>query len=193
VAECKTRWNHLRDSYRKSIKKWKTSGQQAKGRKQWKYEDQMIFLLPFFTERKQRSNLSDLAEGVSDTNSVKEEPGHLGPSEYAAVPPTTLLSVNTSSQGIYSSSPASYHSDTSEMMTLSHCNNSTGHQQKLPPMAQVGLLKNYLETKKDKPDHLRKFFDAMEATVRTFSPHLQVEIKSKISALVTEYELSNLE
>jgi hypothetical protein len=192
VAECKTRWNHLRDSYRKSIKKWKISGHQAKGRKQWKYEEQMIFLLPFFTEQKQRSNLSDLAEGVSDTNSIKEEPGHLGPSEDTTLPPTTLLSANTSLQEICNSSPVSYHSDTSEI-TLHHCNNSTGHQQKLPPMAQVGLLKNYLETKRNVSDHLRKFFDAMEATVRTFSPHLQVEIKSKISALVTEYELRNLE
>jgi hypothetical protein len=132
-----------------------------------------------------------VAEIVSDTNSVKEEPGHLGP-EDTALPPTTLLSVNTSLQrNCSSTSPASYHSKFSEM-TLHHCNNSTGHQQKVSSMALVGLLKNYLETK-DKPDHLRKFFDAMEATVRTFSPHLQVEIKSKISAPVTEYELRNLE
>jgi hypothetical protein len=192
VAECKTRWNHLRDSYRKSIKKWKISGHQAKGRKQWKYEEQMIFLLPFFTERKQRSNLSGMAEIVSDTNSVKEEPSHLSPSEDTSLPLTTLLPVNTSLQRNYSSSPASYHSDASEI-SLHHCNNNTGHQQKVLPMTQVGLLKNYLETKKDEPDHLRKFFDAMEATVRTFLPHLQVEIKSKISALVTEYELRNLE
>jgi hypothetical protein len=189
VAECKTRWNHLRDSYRRSIRKWKISGHEAKGRNLWKYEEEMIFLLPFFTEQKQRSNLSDLAEGVSDTNLIKEEPGHLGPSEDTTLPPTTPLSVNTGLQEICTS-PASYHSETSEI-TLHHCN-STGHQQKLPPMAQVGLLKNYHETK-DESDHLKKFFDAMEATVRTFSPHLQVEIKSKISALVTEYELRNLE
>jgi hypothetical protein len=132
-----------------------------------------------------------MAEIVSDTNSVKEEPSHLGPSEDTALPSTTLSSVNISLQRNCSSLPASYYSDASEM-NLHHCNNSTGHQQKVPPMAQVGLLKNYLETK-DESDHLRKFFDAMEARVRTFSPHLQVEMKSKISALVTEYELRNLE
>lgn len=90
VAECKTRWNHLRDSYRRSIKKWKISGHQDKGRNLWKYEEQMIFLLPFFTEQKQRSDLSDMAEIVSDTNSIKEEPSHLGPSEDTALSPTTL-------------------------------------------------------------------------------------------------------
>jgi hypothetical protein len=116
-----------------------------------------------------------MAECVSDTNSLKEEPGLLGLSEDTALPPTTLLSVNTSLQGTISSSPA-YHLDTSEII-LHNCNNNSGHQQKLTSTAQVGLLKNYLETKKDEPDHLRKFFDAMEAMVRTFSPHLQVEIK----------------
>lgn len=32
----------------------------------------------------------------------------------------------------------------------------------------------------------------MEETVRTFEPELQIEIKSKISGLVTEYEFKNL-
>lgn len=33
----------------------------------------------------------------------------------------------------------------------------------------------------------------MEGAVRTFSPTLQIQVKSKISALVSEFELKNLE
>lgn len=41
-------------------------------------------------------------------------------------------------------------------------------------------------------DNLKKFFVAMEETVRTFHPELQIEVKAKISGLITEYELKNL-
>lgn len=43
-----------------------------------------------------------------------------------------------------------------------------------------------------KSDHLKKFFETMEETVRTFPPSLQIEVKSKIYNLVTEYEYKNL-
>ncbi|CAG9837379.1 unnamed protein product [Diabrotica balteata] len=59
------------------------------------------------------------------------------------------------------------------------------------------MLKNYFEEKAAskvtrKADHLQKFFKALQETVRTFSPHLQIEIKSEISNLVSEYELKQL-
>lgn len=60
----------------------------------------------------------------------------------------------------------------------------------------ASVLKTYLDDKKSKKerssDHLTSFFKSMEDTVRTFSPMRQIEIKSKISALVTEYEIKNL-
>lgn len=40
---------------------------------------------------------------------------------------------------------------------------------------------------------MHHFYEAMEGAVRTFSPTLQIQIKSKISALVSEFELKNLE
>lgn len=38
-------------------------------------------------------------------------------------------------------------------------------------------------------DHISKFFQAMEETVRTFPSYLQVQTKSKISSMVLEMEL----
>lgn len=40
---------------------------------------------------------------------------------------------------------------------------------------------------------MHQFFEAMEGAVRKFSPTLQIQVKSKISALVSEFELKNLE
>lgn len=64
------------------------------------------------------------------------------------------------------------------------------------PSSAALVLKTYLDDKKSKKerssDHLTSFFKSMEDTVRTFSPMRQIEIKSKISALVTEYEIKNI-
>lgn len=40
---------------------------------------------------------------------------------------------------------------------------------------------------------MEQFYEAMEGAVRTFSPTLQIQVKSKISALVSKFELKNLE
>lgn len=60
------------------------------------------------------------------------------------------------------------------------------------------VLQNYFQKKSDRndkrssKDHLTKFFEAMEETIRTFKPHRQVEVKRKISSIVMEYELENV-
>jgi len=64
------------------------------------------------------------------------------------------------------------------------------------PSSAALVLKTYLDDNKSKKerssDHLTSFFKSMEDTVRTFSPMRKIEIKSKISALVTEYEIKNI-
>lgn len=55
---CKTRWNNIRDNYRKSIKKT-TSGQAFKRVKKYKYDDQLQFLKPHLQERDTLGNLKD--------------------------------------------------------------------------------------------------------------------------------------
>lgn len=64
------------------------------------------------------------------------------------------------------------------------------------PSSAALVLKTYIDDKKSKKehssDHLTSFFKSMEDTIKTFSPMRQIEIKSKVSALVTEYEIKNL-
>lgn len=58
------------------------------------------------------------------------------------------------------------------------------------------ILQDYLQYKLNKPprgDHLTKYFEATEETVRTFPVLLQIEAKKKISDIMYDLELKALE
>ncbi|KAL4126460.1 hypothetical protein QTP88_010682 [Uroleucon formosanum] len=56
----KTRWGNIRDNFRKSVKKNKTvSEQKAKKIKQYKYAQQLSFIMKFIDERDTMSNIDD--------------------------------------------------------------------------------------------------------------------------------------
>lgn len=51
-STCETRWNNIRDNYRKSLKKTETkSGQKKTNVKLYKYYEQLHFLKKYFNER----------------------------------------------------------------------------------------------------------------------------------------------
>lgn len=49
--------------------------------------------------------------------------------------------------------------------------------------------KNKIQVSKD---HLTKYFQAIEETIRTFPPTLQIHVKSKISGIIHKAELQNI-
>lgn len=71
---CKTRWNNIRDNYRKSLKKRVTrSGLTGQLRNmRYKYENQLTFLLPFIRERD--SNHSGPIREGDEMSTVEETP-----------------------------------------------------------------------------------------------------------------------
>lgn len=139
----------------------------------------MYFLLPFISEREQTSNLALTASDNESEDGIDV--------------------TKTPNSQISDSQPNSPQSPQNSMPTPSHSSMSSFKSVKdrqQVPMSKI--VQNYFEKKlaSKKPplqekDHIKKFFEAMEETVRTFEPHLQIEIKGKISALVTEYELKN--
>lgn len=71
MPECKRRWNSIRDQLRRTIQKRKTkSGQDAKKRCKYKYENILKFLLPHLIEKDSITN--DQAEGYDDSESIAE-------------------------------------------------------------------------------------------------------------------------
>ncbi|KAG8287854.1 hypothetical protein J6590_028736 [Homalodisca vitripennis] len=64
---CKARWNNIRDTYRKSMKRTATkSGQAAKKIKLYKYSNQLSFLQKYLDERETLSSFS-IEDQTSDT------------------------------------------------------------------------------------------------------------------------------
>ncbi|XP_046681441.1 uncharacterized protein LOC124368210 [Homalodisca vitripennis] len=70
---CKARWNNIRDTYRKSMKRTATkSGQAAKKIKLYKYSNQLSFLQKYLDERETLSSFS-IEDQTSDTQEEQLE------------------------------------------------------------------------------------------------------------------------
>lgn len=48
---CKNKWLNLRDQYRRVIKKNKNAANQGLKKRKWRFEDEMVFLQPYFREK----------------------------------------------------------------------------------------------------------------------------------------------
>lgn len=191
VTECKKRWATLRDSYRKALKAGKgRSGDPAKKKRRWRYELQMGFLRPFMANRKQISNIKD-----TDTEEFENE-SNFPEEEYTADFQDTesiesienVLSPEPESSGTTSS--------TSKLAPKKKAI-SAKFSAKSKPIRAAEVLQSYLSQKKpvesvSKGDHLTKFFESIEETVRTFTPELQIDVKSKIFNIVNEAEIQNI-
>lgn len=165
--ECRKRWRNLRECYRKALKARKTkSGQAAMKIKPWRLEKQMSFMQTFLAEREQHSNCpaADLPEGepINEAN--------CGDSDAPSPSPSTSSAVTKSTP---------------------HHNYKT-----MKYTATSIALQEFVDYKKNrshvKADHLTKYFQATEETVRTFPILLQIEVKSKISQIIHEAELKNI-
>ena len=136
-------------------------------------------MIPFYAERGQKSNLLEESE-VEDAEPENEVEAENENGNATNEPPR----------------PPSENSIQSQHTPYSRQSSSKfNRQHQSTPIAKV--LKTYFEDKQasklnTKGDHLQKIFDAMQETVRTFQPRLQIEIKSKISNMVSEYELKDL-
>lgn len=190
VSECKKRWNQLRDAYRKALKNRETrSGQGNISIKKWKYEEIMSFLAPYFAERNQKSNLYT-EESQDSVNNISIDTENLDPSSDGNTPfsPTSVSSLR-------SPSPPPGCSVSPSISTTSQQSKTKTPSKQIKPLSHV--LHEYLGERKklkveNKTDHLKKFFESMEETVRTFPPVFQIEVKNKIFKVVSEYEYKTL-
>lgn len=68
---CKSRWNNIRDNYRKSLKKISTrSGQSSKKVKFYKFSEQLEFLNTFFKER--HASIENQDEDIAEEHDKEE-------------------------------------------------------------------------------------------------------------------------
>ncbi|XP_049459842.1 uncharacterized protein LOC125905717 [Epinephelus fuscoguttatus] len=102
MEECKRRWKQLRDSFVKNKNKTVPSGSAGGSQKDWKYSNNMSFLLPHLQPRSSKSTLQpvDLSEDTPAELMCEEDDLTAGPSGLPARPGTpatpTLRSISSS-------------------------------------------------------------------------------------------------
>lgn len=156
------RWKKLRDNFRKAYHNRKgKSGDGATSSKLIKFEKELSFIIPFFRNRNQISNVT--------LSSDESEPG------------TPLPPASTSSK----------RSDHSEVESLASTSDSKKRTRLNKDVATVfeEYLEEKKNTKPfDKA--LRNFFLSMSDTVETFPKEVQARIKKRVFDIVNEAELS---
>lgn len=137
----------------------------------------MEFLKPHITTRnEQLSNIQPIQSPIDDDNTNSSE----------------IYGNSQHDEAGDESSLASSGTESSKKMTLW---NKTKPQQKRTPTASV--FKEYVDYKKAKvdkhSDHLTKYFQSLEETIRTFPPKLQIEMKCKFSKILHEAEMQAID
>lgn len=158
------------------------SGQAAKKMMPWRLEAQMEFIRPFTTM--QRSQVSNV-----ETPSDEDDNEHIDVSE-----------VQEESQDVDSGSS---HATEDTPRSDKRPGLWSGKRKKAAPLTpSAAIFKEFVDLKKSRQsslgqqgDHLRKYFQSVEETVRTFPPQLQVKIKSQISTIIhqAEFEAINMQ
>ncbi|XP_046828886.1 uncharacterized protein LOC124428645 [Vespa crabro] len=193
---CRKRWIALRDSFRKVYKKRRNmSGEAAKQKRPWKYENIISFIIPHIGERNQVSNLTlnfeESNDSISQTISLEDSDINVG---------DIKKEMEIAPQGVQQSNDQSQQTILNKRKSLSKVTSRTPIEKdndKDANHSSIGEMpQDNFESKKNnefvaQTDPLISFFKAMEETVRTFSLPIQIEIKGKIAGLVNEYELKN--
>ena len=157
------------------------SRQAAKKVKPWRLEAQMEFVKPhlFSQSDDQSSNIPPLPESPASVASSCHD-----------------LSLNDEELGNREAeTPASSDRDTPSTSS----ENRTKTRKPTPSGTAAEMLRHYIDMKMStnfppaskipSGDHLTKYFQSIEETVRTLPPHIQIRLKSQISQLVHNAEL----
>ncbi|KAL4097826.1 hypothetical protein QTP88_022533 [Uroleucon formosanum] len=183
---CKTRWNNIRDNYRKSIKKT-TSGQAAKKVKKYKFDDQLQFLKPHLQERNTLGNIKDVVgneDNVDIFNDNVDENENDNENENAAV------QIDENMDDI----------DGEQLQNVEQTRSSKPVRKsiqkrsiiKTPDSTSTTLMK-YIKQKNmsnvTQNNPVDAFLASLSPTLKTFTPYYLNLVKSKIFSIVQEYEM----
>ncbi|XP_059058678.1 uncharacterized protein LOC131852075 [Achroia grisella] len=206
-SACKSRWNNIRDQYRKSLKRIAIKNDK-KSKKHYRYHEKMEFLRPHFNERENTFNdrQGDTADTV-DSNSQNSEQSlmslleirpnieqasnsvHL-PEEQdpnviynASAVITPRLSTERASEFRSTPSPGSFHSPLENIQLT----NTTA----------VNLIEYLLKKKQEDimphitEEHpMDKFMQCIAPTLKSLTPYYQNLAKTEIFNFVQKYEMT---
>ncbi|XP_074042027.1 uncharacterized protein isoform X2 [Leptinotarsa decemlineata] len=169
--KCKQRWESLRSQFRKICKtNGSTTGQAAKKKKKWRYENEMTFLLPHMMDKARVSSLQ-IHDGTDeeniDGNDEEQTEAEVETNDVPAAP-REVLQKNIKKKRISRKNPSNKESASSTLMNYL-------------------LSQKSIEESKEK-DSIDLFFDSIKATVRSFTPADFHTVKTTIFNVVSEIE-----
>ncbi|CAI6363231.1 unnamed protein product [Macrosiphum euphorbiae] len=186
---CKTRWNNIRDNYRKSIKKT-TSGQAAKKVKKYKFDDQLQFLKPHLQERDTLGNIEDVVDNEDNVdifNDDVDENENENDNENAAVQIDEIIN----------------DIDGEQLQNVEQTRSSKPVRKsiqkrsiiKTPDSASTTLMKYIMQKKENNMFNVTQnnpvdaFLAGLSPTLKTFTPYYLNLVKTKIFSIVQECEM----
>jgi len=180
AVACKSRWNNLRDQYRRSLKRNKTtSGQAARKYKKYKYEDNMKFLQEFLQERDTITNLTvDLSDSSEEDENTKE-----------------ILDTQNDTNVVGENSKDTNDEVWKKPSTVKKKQKMMRNYQE-PETASSTIMKYLLEkketTKDSVIDPIDAFLTGIGTTLKTLNPYYLNLAKSKIFNAVQEIEMTQI-
>ncbi|XP_068207668.1 uncharacterized protein [Palaemon carinicauda] len=184
-SSCKSRWNNIRDNYRKFIKKTSTkSGQSAKKIKLYKFSEQLSFLKKYMQERETKGNIASEEQEGDNHNDVVEQQEE---------------EENISKDGLHEdlqTQPLPSPKPTFEAKVKSSVGKSkkkVAPQQKASAKLMAHLIsKQENHTASTSPHPVDAFLVAIAPTLKTLTPYYLNVAKSEIFATVQKYEMQML-
>ncbi|XP_076247883.1 uncharacterized protein LOC143187544 [Calliopsis andreniformis] len=168
---CETRWNNVRDQYRKALRKSEgRSGQAARSIKSYKFSNKLSFLNDHMTERDTICSLPH----SRDVPVVQE-----------TVAEATVATIENTEDTVAEQKTG----DKSEPCYSSEESTS---RRKTDQSASSKLLEYLIKKNETRPSVSDKFFDTIKLMVETLPPIKQSMLCSKIFNLVQECELTAL-
>ncbi|CAG9829386.1 unnamed protein product [Diabrotica balteata] len=181
-SACKSRWQNIRDQFRKNLAKNVTkSGQAAEKRKKYKYEDCLQFIIPFFAKIDNLSNVQS-SESDAPVNTINEETEDEG----SQLQPTTEI-LETSTPTEAENQPRPVIKTPSGRMKNKLCEHESDST---TLMKYIIARENSHNTENVHP--IDAFFSGLAATVKLFSPYYQHLAKGRLFQVVQDLEEQQL-
>lgn len=183
---CKSRWNNIRDQYRKSIKNTATrSGQRRESQKHYKYHEQLSFLRPYFQERETISNISAESEDSTLDTVLNSCSPHSAQSPSVLRDEEVIISIPSpvhTSHRTGSLSPAAYSSSlASAQETIDKPKSAAA------TLLEYVLKNNQNNTTEEHP--IDKFLHGIAPTLKNLTRYYQNLAKTDIFNIVQKYEI----
>ncbi|XP_060881745.1 transcription factor Adf-1-like [Metopolophium dirhodum] len=202
-GNCKARWSNIRDNFRKSLSKRRTtSGQAVKKVKPYRFESQLQFLLEYMEERETKGNIGRHPDTeYAELNNDDEGQESLQTTD---IPNSPEVSKQPVSQSLTQHNPTSSN-DTPSSSAVEFAKPS--RKKNIQPETAASTLMKYLLEKKEEETKSSKsglptvtldnpidcFLFGISHTLKSLPPYLQNIAKTEIFFTVQKLELQSMQ